>query len=377
MTKSSLCECECGGRHSLDAFWAVVGWSLRSLAAGVWPSRDHLGRDWADEYRSSRAGAPLRLRGACLQFRGDWPWLSGVFGLSYHSNTAACFLCHGRMDLSVPLTDVSTDAKWRSQLVSGPEWLASRAREGNYITGVFSWPGFAWTSIVLDFMHVVDLGIAQECLGNILWEVFQLLGGTVSQAEATLARMLVLLRDVANDLEVPCPLSKITLGMIRQRGKPRLRAKAAKTRYLVPLVLRLLVSHFPARSDRDLRRQKCLEYLNAAYCELNEWGEGSAARLEVALRRHVLLYLSLARDVLAEDCHAWLRWRFKPKHHMVMHLAGEQARRMGSPKTWWCYSDESSIGYAVGIAESVHPLTLPRAAMIKNLVVVMLEMRET
>ena len=162
--------------------------------------------------------------------------------------------------------------------------------------------------------------------------------------------------------------------MLRQDGKPRLKAKAAKTRHLVPIVLTMLQEHFPPASDRQLRRFKCLEYLNAAYLELHDWKEDSPARLELAVRRHVLLYLSLSREQAAMDFSAWVSWRWKPKHHMVLHLAGEQARRVGNPVLWWCYSDESSIGMASTLAESVHPRTLPQAALGKNRAWVMLEM---
>ena len=34
LTKSSLCQCGCGGLHTLDAIWSIVAWSLRALASG-------------------------------------------------------------------------------------------------------------------------------------------------------------------------------------------------------------------------------------------------------------------------------------------------------------------------------------------------------
>lgn len=374
LPKSLICQCGCAGRHTLDKIWKVVEWSLRALQVGEFPKKDHENNDFQCEWRRERAGKPLRLRGGCVQFRGDWPWLSYVFSLAYHTNRDACFLCRGLLDMTMPLTDASTDARWRRRLVTQHEWLNERTREGNYISPVFSWPGFVFTCIILDWMHMVDLGIAQECLGNILFEVFRELGGLITNPDPTLAALLLLLQDAANSLEVPCPFSKLTFGMLRQDGKPRLKAKAAKTRHLVPIVLTMLHDHFPPKNDRELRRLRCLEYLNAAYQELNNWKEDSPGRLEFACRRHVLLYLSLSREALASNCHDWVQWRWKPKHHMVLHLSGEQARRMGNPSLWWCYSDEGAIGQAVDLAESVHPRTLPKAALTKNRVWELLEL---
>lgn len=370
LSKASLCQCDCNGRHTLDAIWRIVGWSLSKLLSGIYPDRDHNNNEFTSDWRRDRATNPLKLRGACLQFRGDWPWLSYVFGLAYHSSKSACFLCRGLMDMSCPLTAASSDAKWRRRLVTTTDWMTQRFSDADYISGVFSWPGFAFQYIVLDWMHMVDLGIAQNCLGNILFELFREMGGLITNPAPTLARLLTLLDDASNDLGIPCPFSKLTLSMIRGENKqPNFKAKAAKTRHMVPIVLGMLVSHFPPTNDREYRRLRCLEYLNLAYCELNNWRADSATRLENYCRRHVLLFLSLSREAIAESgSENWVNWRWKPKHHMVLHLSGEQARRMGSPRTWWCYSDEGAIGNAVDIAEAVHIRTLPSAALAKNLV---------
>ncbi len=163
------------------------------------------------------------------------------------------------------------------------------------------------------------------------------------------------------------PFSRLVLSMIRGEDlKPRLKLKAAKTRTMVPVVLRLLESHFPPQNERQLRRHKCLEFLNLAYEELSQWGEGSAAKLENFCRRHLLLYLSLSREAVEAEAN-WVSWRWYPKHHMLLHLSAEQSRRFGSPKSWWCYQDEGSIGLGVDLAESNHPRTLPMASFSKYL----------
>ena len=97
LAKSQLCRCGCSGMHTLDRIWAVICWSLQCFIAGRFPSRDHMGEEFKDHWRQSQAGKPLRLRGAVLQFRGDWPWLSYVFQVATHASTAACFLCRGSM----------------------------------------------------------------------------------------------------------------------------------------------------------------------------------------------------------------------------------------------------------------------------------------
>ena len=363
LAKSQLCQCGCSGIHTMDSIWEIIGWSLRSLVAGVFPSHDHLGNELQNEWRKSRAGQPLRLRGAMLQFRGDWPWLSHVVQVSTHGSTAACFLCRGSMDPEgdVPLTDPSSGAKWRDQILPASVWIQERFRDGFH-------------GIVLDWMHMCDLGVAQACIGNILWEVFLRLGGQISQENPTMTRIMNYLADAAHDMGCPMPFSRLTLGMIRGSDlRPRLKAKAAKTRALVPILLRMLAMHFPPEGDRQLRVYKCLEYLSKAYHELEHWTAGSAGRLEGFVRRHILLYHSLAVGSVRANPR-FLCWRWDPKHHMILHLASEQARRMGNPRNWWCYMDEGSIGIAVRIAESSHPSTLAASCLNKYLVLVLVSL---
>ena len=91
INKNALCDCGCKGRHTIDAMWDVIGWSLNSLARGTFPHRDHLGAMLTHKWRSALAGKDLAMRAACLSFRGDWPWLSWVFGFPSHSANYFCF----------------------------------------------------------------------------------------------------------------------------------------------------------------------------------------------------------------------------------------------------------------------------------------------
>ena len=73
------------------------------------------------------------------------------------------------------------------------------------------------------------------------------------------------------------------------------------------------------------------------------------------------LYHQLARESITRN-EAWLAWRWFPNMHMLLHLA-QQAHTIGSPRNWWCYLDEGSIGCAVDLAETVHILTCSVAVM--------------
>ena len=340
------------------------------LLLGLYPTHGHEGKELNNPWRRDRAGRRLPIRAGVLQFKGDWPWLSHIFKLSTHASHLACFLCKGTMSMYAPLSDASLEAQWRSMLVSAEGWMRDRLAEGGYISQVFSWPGVTFSCIVLDWMHVCDLGISQVCLGNVLFEVFVMVGGVIGNPLEGMSNLMVMLKDAANDLGVGCPLSKITLAQVRgEDRKPRLKAKAAQTRHFVPIVLRMMQMYFPPSDNHSVARLSCLMWLNRMYEELNAWSEGSADRLAVACRRHLLLCMQLAREQLRlVGGGPWLQWRWYPKHHMAMHLCEHQAKVWGKPKTWWCYADESAIGMAADLAETVHPWTLPAASLSKWLV---------
>ena len=131
------------------------------------------------------------------------------------------------------------------------------------------------------------------------------------------------------------------------------------TRHLLPVFLRMIEIHFPPRDDHDRRVDLCLRCLCLMYEEFYSWsGKRSRQRAREQNRRHFALYMSLARARLVPG-QAWLRWRPKPKHHAMHHVL-DQAR---NPAQFWNYGDESAIGWASNVAETVHVSVIPRALM--------------
>ena len=66
--KRQGCACGCGHRHTIDAMFRVIGWMLRVLLSGVWPSIRHddiafIDSDRpGDKERAKMAGHPLPFR---------------------------------------------------------------------------------------------------------------------------------------------------------------------------------------------------------------------------------------------------------------------------------------------------------------------------
>ena len=83
----------------------------------------------------------------------------------------------------------------------------------------------------------MDLGVLQYVLGNSLFLLFRLQKGVLSRPKPTMQYITMAVKTAASNLGVPSPVNKLTLLMIKQDGKaPKLRTKAATTRYMLPIV---------------------------------------------------------------------------------------------------------------------------------------------
>ena len=137
--------------------------------------------------------------------------------------------------------------------------------------------------------------------------------------------------------------------------------KAAVTRHLLPVLLRMIEIHFPPRDNHDRRVYLCLRCLCLVYKEFYSWsGKRSWQRARELYRRHFALHMSLPRDRLVPG-QPWLQWRSKPKHHAMHHVSDQT----GNPAQFWNYGDESAIGWASNVAETVH-VSVPSRALMQN-----------
>jgi hypothetical protein len=95
--KSETCglkaQCPCRGRRTYSAIERVLAWSLQALAAGIHPTTREDGTCFEDVKRIQKAGTPLGVRGALVEFRADWVQYCQSFGFGGHSSAQPCFKC--------------------------------------------------------------------------------------------------------------------------------------------------------------------------------------------------------------------------------------------------------------------------------------------
>ena len=230
------------------------------------------------------------------------------------------------------------------------EFLSSPLMGSQFLSKLFSVPGFTLHYIQPDWMHTVCLGVLQYLMGNVMWELFVLVCGSMSnpgQACATLFNMTV---NVARDLGVDRPFSDLFVRMIRHAAnkKPRMRLKAAQGRNVLPILTTMAQQFFPcAPGSREKIRLRCCQAMCRCYMELKRWTDESPRQLELAARQCLLLYVSLGN---MEEV-GYLMWHVYPKHHLFAHVATVET----NPALLWNYGDEDEIGRAAKHARRCNP----------------------
>lgn len=117
LRKSLACHCGCRGWCSLWPFFKVAVWSLRALAAGLYPESRHNGASWetTDKFRQELSGQSLGVVAACLYVKGDWSEYSSSLGFpAWNDGYRPCFECNGfGEDLFCPLGNSMSGLRWR------------------------------------------------------------------------------------------------------------------------------------------------------------------------------------------------------------------------------------------------------------------------
>lgn len=245
-------------------------------------------------------------------------------------------------------------------------------------SSIFESPGFELEYVALDSMHCGDLGVFQDALGGLLWVEIDNKQWHRSQSVG----VEWVNRQLKDYYRANPGLSALNLTVSMLKGAagsfPTLKCKAAECRHLAPFAVVLARWHAVgkgARAPLTFRNPRLLPYSDeyrglavAMATDLNGFHESCQAEPFQAAecQRRMQGFLealtslrALMRRGLAADLQAAQPFALRPKGHMLQHLANEQILRWGSPKTFWCYSDEDFVGVIKRIAlQTRHPKSM-------------------
>ena len=273
-------------------------------------------------------------------------WYKELFSFPSWTSSTICWKCKATKET---YKDFGGKAVWRSQRLSPTSFFAQQREHGVSPSPLFNAIGFSLDMVMIDVLHCMDLGCTQDILGNIFWEAIDWLCTTGRTKKDKVAELWSKVRVYYSQLQPPTQLQGLTLEMIKgQKKAPKLRAKGAETRHLVPFAVLLAEEMAQVRGDTHgitvLRiASNLFDVYNIFSCEPFD-----AKECAESCRRLCLLYASMnpaAQDDPSQG------WRVKPKFHMMCELCEYQAPEFGSPQEFWAYADESFVGF---VAEFSH-----------------------
>ena len=214
----------------MHQLWDVILWTLNALIAGKFPLRNWNGQPWPSESSEAALADSLLADGFFMvpwQWRSDMEYLSNYLHLEHHGAWRMCPWCRARRDpRDTPWKDFKADADWVSTCWSSvAEWRAYHS----YQHPLFFLPGFSIFCVMVDVLHVVDLGVNKHLLGNIL---FHLVISRKFYPEGTRARFPFPALFVTAALPVPfspchcCSHSHIILNFMITSDVAKLRLKS-------------------------------------------------------------------------------------------------------------------------------------------------------
>ena len=355
-----FCACGCSGRHTFDAIMEVFVWSVNTCFDGKWPLYRHDGsefnseqlrelnkhksRSTSEKWRQKKGGVALGFRAMLQQCRGDWMWYKELFSFPSWTANWICWLCQASKD---NYKDFRSNAFWKKHRLTSVQFFAKLRGQGLEPSPLFSAIGFTLLMVMIDVLHCMDLGCSQDILGNIFWEAMPVVCKGRSH-KAQVHDLWDRIRKYNKEFNPSTALQGLTVEMVRRRGKsPKLRAKGAETRHLVPFgVLLAAELHDVLGTTRSQTILKVATLLFDLYCLFSARPVNAKAIADTC-QRLCLMYASLGDG--SDDASS--PWRLKPKFHMMCELCQYQVEMFGSPEEFWAYADESFVGFVAEFSE--------------------------
>lgn len=351
VSKSFICRCGCLGRHTWDDVLSVMAWSIRALVNGVHPSVGPDGRQLEGKLLELARGK-LQRQGVLCQIRGDWPFLKTLLSIPSWTSDRICWMCPAdKSDTKMSYKCCSSDATWRQQRITGPEFLRSLQTQDLAPSTIFSCPGLRMEHVVLDWLHIVDLGIGQDLLGSFFSEITLGLGNCLdgSNRKERTHSLLMKIKAFYKEHGTTCKINELIPDMFLRKGAaPKLRAKGGETRNLIPFAAVFSAEIAEANPTPHFQMVARVFSLLMDCAKISAADRFDSGALATAARKLCVLWSQLRMESEAQGS---LVWTMKPKLHLFQELCEYKSKDFGTPEGFWTYMDESYCGFLAKCAK--------------------------
>ena len=160
-------------QKTMDVLLDVLGWSMSALLTGITPESSWEGRPLSSAPREYIASG---YRGALIQVRGDWEFMSNTLELPHwNNNVNMCWQCRAsNVEDGLLWQDFGKAAGWRSTKRSHSSFMAELRDAGIPKPRIFTAViGLTLSCITVDVLHCVDLGVSAALVGNIFFSAYR------------------------------------------------------------------------------------------------------------------------------------------------------------------------------------------------------------
>ena len=316
-----------------DDIMKVIAWSFKVLATGTMPSVDHEGNPLTGK-RKKLAGKTMP-KGVLAEVRADWAYLKSTFRLPQHNeNDGICWQCTATPD---DIRCCTSGATWKQNRLSHYDMAKRMVDKGLSLPPLLGAPCFRISCFLVDWLHCADLGITSDFLGGLFTVLLDKFPG--ASKEVRCRALWQRLQQFYKDASAESRLDNLKPSMIKQPKKhPKLRAKAAEARGLVPFG-HMMAQELLGDEGVEMAAKAAMQHLQECYSMLSVASFNSDV-MATSSHKFCVLYVAL-EEALPSVFH------IKPKLHMFQELT--QMSR-SCPSLFWTYRDEEFGGTVASLA---------------------------
>jgi hypothetical protein len=331
-------------KETYDEIMAIVAWSFQQLYKGQYPSSRHDGSKWgnSDAYRKKKGGSSLP-RSLLVEVRGDWSAYKHNFKFpGWQEKAGCCWLCPMTPD---KVHECSSDIWWKKQRLSHSDVILGILKKGHAISPIFSIPHCTKELFKIDWLHAVDMGVAQDFLGSLFVRCLRHLPGKNQEEQCASLHRKMIEYYKAMPEQPQSKMLQLKLSMLKKRGSPypKLRAKGGEVKSLIPFAEKL-AKEVLGNSAECKAIKLCASSLLECYKQLSK-DSFAKEDLLASATKFGLQYAGLHK--VSQERGESL-WPMKPKFHMFQELCFTSE---DSPAKYFTYRDESFGGFVSSMCE--------------------------
>ena len=328
-----------GGEQTINAMWAVIAWSLKSLGQGIFPAKRHDGTPFGkqEKERQNMASKPMRGKAALARIRGDWDFYCKWLGApQYNVLKGMCWLCKCKPHE----WRTATREDRQNWSLSKANFLATVRERDREVAPIFDVAGVTNQTLQPDWLHCVDEGFGALVCGQVLHSLLPEYGTVKAERVQGLWSHIQEIY-ASFGIDADKRLSKLTYKDIKKEKKPAdLDAKAACIRQLGALLEPLCKAK---KLDQGNKFQKAV-YNVARHCTKVYHYLEYFNPVQLAENGEKLVSQYMALEKAHKDREDDIAWHAKPKVHLFQHILDAAVKDGLNPKDNWTYLDETNGG---------------------------------